>query len=87
MAAVGALIDRARKAELSRGERSLTEAEMRVLQLLPTHLALGEIAAEFRVTRNTVKSQTVSVYRKLDVTSRGEAVARARELCLIDAED
>jgi LuxR family transcriptional regulator, maltose regulon positive regulatory protein len=79
------LIDRARNVELTSGERSLTPAETRVLKLLPTHLSIGEIAAELFVTRNTVKSQAIAVYRKLEVSSRGEAVIRARELNLIDS--
>ena len=84
VAAVGEMIVLARTADLT-GERSLTKAETRVLNLLPTHLSLGEIATELLVSRNTVKSQTVAVYRKLGVSSRGEAVDRARELDLIDA--
>ena len=65
---------------------SLTSAELRVLRHLRSHLSLGEIAGELFVTRNTIKSQVVSVYRKLDVSSRNEAVARARELGLLEPE-
>jgi LuxR family maltose regulon positive regulatory protein len=59
------------------GPSSLTTAELRVLQLLPTHLSVAEIAERLYVSRNTVKSQTISIYRKLGTSSRGGAVERA----------
>jgi LuxR family transcriptional regulator, maltose regulon positive regulatory protein len=62
---------------------ALTKAEMRVLQLLPTHLSLGEIAEELYTSRNTVKSQVAAVYRKLQCSTRTEAVARGRDLGLL----
>jgi LuxR family maltose regulon positive regulatory protein len=67
------------------GSTALTVAELRVLGLLPTHLSFREIAERLFVSRNTVKTQAISVYRKLGVTSRSEAVIRGRELGLIDA--
>jgi LuxR family transcriptional regulator, maltose regulon positive regulatory protein len=63
----------------------LTTAELRVLRYLPTHLSFAQIADELFVSRNTVKTQAVAVYRKLEVTSRAEAVERARALGLVDA--
>jgi LuxR family transcriptional regulator, maltose regulon positive regulatory protein len=66
------------------GASALTAAELRLLPLLATHLSLAEIADELALSRNTVKSQTASVYRKLLATSRGQAVARSRELALLD---
>jgi LuxR family transcriptional regulator, maltose regulon positive regulatory protein len=62
----------------------LTAAERRVLPLLATHLSLPQIAAELHVSRNTVKTHCVAVYRKLGVSSRAEAVAEARRLGLIE---
>ena len=62
---------------------ALTKAEMRVLQLLATHLSLGEIGEELYTSRNTVKSQVAAIYRKLQCTTRTEAVARARDLDLL----
>ena len=62
---------------------ALTKAEMRVLQLLPTHLSLAEIAEELYTSRNTVKSQVAAIYRKLETTSRADAVSRARRAGLI----
>jgi LuxR family maltose regulon positive regulatory protein len=67
------------------GASALTAAELRLLPLLATHLSLAEIADELGLSRNTVKSQTASVYRKLMVTSRGQAVIRSRELALLDS--
>jgi LuxR family maltose regulon positive regulatory protein len=66
------------------GASALTAAELRLLPLLATHLSFTEIAAELALSRNTVKSQAASVYRKLLATSRGQAVARSRELSLLE---
>jgi LuxR family maltose regulon positive regulatory protein len=62
----------------------MTPAEMRVLRYLPTHLTFAAIADELFVSRNTVKTQAISIYRKLAVSSRGPAVAAARDLGLLD---
>jgi LuxR family maltose regulon positive regulatory protein len=66
------------------GTTSLTTAELRVLRLLPTHFSFREIAGRLQVSANTVKSQAHAVYRKLDASSRTEAVASARRLGLVD---
>lgn len=63
---------------------SLTTAELRVLQHLPSHLSLVEIADRLFVSRNTVKSQTVAIYRKLGVRSRSGAVEVAGRGGLLD---
>jgi LuxR family maltose regulon positive regulatory protein len=65
------------------GPSSVTGAELRVLQLLPTHLSFQEISETLMLTRNTVKTQAISAYRKLGVNSRSEAVDEARSLGLI----
>jgi LuxR family maltose regulon positive regulatory protein len=62
----------------------LTDAELRILRYLPTHLSFAEIAEELFVSRNTVKTQAVAVYRKLEVSSRGQAVERARTLGILE---
>jgi LuxR family maltose regulon positive regulatory protein len=67
------------------GPSSLTTAELRVLQLLPTHLSFREIAADLHVSANTIKTHAHAVYRKLDASSRTEAVANARQVGLLDA--
>jgi LuxR family maltose regulon positive regulatory protein len=63
---------------------SLTTAELRTLQYLPTHLSLREIGDRLYITRNTVKTHTIAIYRKLGVTSRSDAVATGRERGLLD---
>ena len=64
---------------------TLTAAELRLLPFLTTHLSFREIAERLFVSRNTVKTQAISVYRKLDASSRSEAIERATELGLVDA--
>jgi LuxR family maltose regulon positive regulatory protein len=66
------------------GPSSLTTAERRVLQLLPTHLTVAEIADRLYVSRNTVKSQTIAIYRKLGTSSRSGAVEVAVSAGLLD---
>jgi LuxR family maltose regulon positive regulatory protein len=61
----------------------LTERELDVLRLLPTHLSSTEIAEQFYVSKNTVRSHIGHIYDKLGVHSREEAVQRARELGLL----
>jgi len=64
------------------GVSSLTTAELRLLPLLPTHLTFAEIGQQLYVSRHTVKTQAISVYRKLGVSSRSQAVQRLKELGL-----
>jgi LuxR family transcriptional regulator, maltose regulon positive regulatory protein len=64
---------------------TLTGAELRLLPLLTTHLSFREIAERLFVSRNTVKTQAISIYRKLDASSRSEAIERAVALGLVDA--
>jgi LuxR family maltose regulon positive regulatory protein len=61
----------------------LTKRERAVLRQLPTRLSNREIGRELYVSINTVRSQIQAIYRKLGVTSRAEAVARARHLHLL----
>jgi LuxR family maltose regulon positive regulatory protein len=61
----------------------LSQREIEVLRLLPSRLSQREIAAELYVSFNTIRTHTRVIFSKLGVTSRAEAVARARELGLI----
>ena len=63
---------------------ALTTAELRLLPLLATHLSFPEIGAELSLSPHTIKSQAMSLYRKLEASSRSQAVARSRELGLLD---
>ena len=62
---------------------SITAAEARVLQLLPTHHSIREIGDLLFLSRFTVKSHAHSLYRKLGVSGRSEAVERARQLSIL----
>ena len=61
----------------------LTDRELAVLRLLPSRLSNREISRELYVSVNTVRTHVQSVYRKLEVATRADAVARARELRLL----
>jgi LuxR family maltose regulon positive regulatory protein len=58
----------------------LSERELEVLRLIAAGLSNGEIAQKLFITVGTVKRHVNHVYGKLDVHSRTQAVARAREL-------
>jgi LuxR family maltose regulon positive regulatory protein len=61
----------------------LTDRELSVLRWLATRMTTAEIATELFVSMNTVKTHLASIYRKLESSSRREAVAKGRELHLI----
>ncbi|MCP2265263.1 regulatory protein, luxR family [Promicromonospora thailandica] len=63
---------------------SLTRRERVILANLSEDATLEQIARRLYVTRNTVKTQVRSVYRKLGVSSRAEAIAKAHEYQLAD---
>jgi len=60
----------------------LTAAELRILKLLPTSTYL-QMASTLYISRNTVKTHLRSIYQKLGVPSRSEAIERAVELRLL----
>ena len=62
---------------------ALTPAERRILELLPTELTIKQIAAQLWVSRSTVHSHVRGIYRKLEVHTRHDAVARARDMGLL----
>jgi LuxR family maltose regulon positive regulatory protein len=64
----------------------LTPAELRLLPFLTTHLSFREIGELLYVSRNTIKTQAISVYRKLGVTSRSEAIETAMQLGLVETK-
>jgi ATP/maltotriose-dependent transcriptional regulator MalT len=59
--------------------QGLSERELEVLRYLPTMLTAAEIAADLGVSVNTIKVHMQSIYRKLGVNRRGNAVAQARD--------
>ena len=66
------------------GASALTAVELRLLPLLSTHLSFPEIGAEFFLSPHTIKSQAISLYRKLGASTRNQAVIRARELGMLE---
>jgi LuxR family maltose regulon positive regulatory protein len=61
----------------------LSAREGEVLRFLPTMMSNADIASELFVSVNTVKTHVKSIYRKLDVTRRQDAVRRARQLHIL----
>jgi LuxR family maltose regulon positive regulatory protein len=64
-------------------QSKLTPAELRLLPLLATQHSFPEIAEQLFVSVHTIKAQVTSIYRKLDVSSRSQAIDRARQLSLL----
>jgi LuxR family maltose regulon positive regulatory protein len=62
---------------------SLTIAERRLLPLLPTHHTYTEIGERLHLSQHTVKTQAMSIYRKLGATSRSQAVQQLQETGLL----
>jgi LuxR family maltose regulon positive regulatory protein len=63
---------------------NLTAAELRLLPYLATYLTFPEIASRLFITSHTVRSEAKAIYRKLDATSRAEAIDRAVEVGLLE---
>jgi DNA-binding CsgD family transcriptional regulator len=57
----------------------LTPSELQILRLLPEGTTLAEIATSFGRSRNTVARHVASIYDKLSVSNRTQAVQRARD--------
>jgi LuxR family maltose regulon positive regulatory protein len=62
----------------------LSQRELEVLELINQGLANKEIATRMTVAPATVKAHIRNLYGKLGVSRRTEALARARELGLLD---
>jgi LuxR family transcriptional regulator, maltose regulon positive regulatory protein len=90
---LGTLVDQAaavrdqlskQRGSIMPGASSLTDAELRLLPLLPTYLPFPEIAAVLLLSPHTIKAQARSIYRKLEASTRSQAVTRARDLGLLE---
>jgi LuxR family maltose regulon positive regulatory protein len=81
------LADRVKASSGSAGRwaMTLTGAELRLLPYLATHLTFPEIGSRLFLSRNTVKTEAVSIYRKLSASSRSEAIERAIEVGLLES--
>ena len=81
---LGASRTRSPRARPATGRRSRTPS-CACCASCASHMSFREIGERLHVSTNTVKTQALSVYRKLDVSSRSEAVTRGRAAGLIDA--
>jgi LuxR family maltose regulon positive regulatory protein len=61
----------------------LTDSELAVLRFLPSHMTNQEIAESLFLSINTIKTHLSSVYRKLGVANRRQAIAQGRRLELL----
>jgi LuxR family transcriptional regulator, maltose regulon positive regulatory protein len=64
---------------------SLTGAELRLLPYLATHLTFPEIGQRLYLSPYTIKTQALSLYRKLSASSRSTAMERAVEVGLLES--
>jgi len=78
-----ALDDARRQASVGEILELPTEAELAVLRLLATDLSAREIGGQLFLSPNTVRSHIRAIYRKLGVSSREDAVARAEAMSLL----
>jgi DNA-binding NarL/FixJ family response regulator len=67
-----------RAAEIRRPKFGLTPAEIEVLRALPDGATLDMIASDFRKSRKTIERHVCSIYQKLAVSNRSQAIERAR---------
>jgi len=67
------------------GRSPLTAAELRLLPYLQTHLTVAAIAERLFVSKHTVRTEVKSIYRKLGVSSRNDAVQKATTIGLLGA--
>jgi LuxR family maltose regulon positive regulatory protein len=63
---------------------ALTTAELRLLPYLATHLSFPRLGERLGLSESTVKTHAISIYRKLDASSRDEAVEAAVHVGLLD---
>jgi LuxR family transcriptional regulator, maltose regulon positive regulatory protein len=68
-----------------RREPALSEREVMVLRMLSGPLSERDMGRELYLSHNTIHSHTRSIYRKLGVSSRKQAVQRALELGILQA--
>jgi len=66
------------------GFQTLTAAELRLLPLLMTHFSFREIGEVLYISTSTVKTEAISIYRKLGASSRSEAVLQAQKIGLLE---
>jgi two-component system OmpR family response regulator len=83
LARVHRLLERSQQRSTASAGFGLTQREREVLQLLGSGKRAPEIAAELGISPKTISNHIQSIFRKLDVHSRAQAVARAYEHGLV----
>ena len=83
LARIHRLIERSRERSTVSAGFGLTQREPEVLQLLGSGMRAYEIATELGISPKTVSNHIQSIFRKLNVHSRAQAVARAYEHGLV----
>jgi LuxR family maltose regulon positive regulatory protein len=78
-----AAVGRPGRARTRKSTQELSEREVGILRMLTGGLSERELGRELYLSHNTIHSHAKSIYRKLGVTSRSEAIRRARELGLV----
>ena len=76
----GSFVKRSREAARLKG--TITERELEVLKLIGEGLTTRQMAGRLKVSQRTVESHIKNLYRKLEINSRVQAVAKAEELGL-----
>jgi LuxR family maltose regulon positive regulatory protein len=81
------ILDRAREAHIPLPDADLadplTDRELQILTYLPSRYKNSELADLCFVSLSTIKTHLANIYRKLDATTRDDAIARAQELGLL----
>lgn len=62
---------------------ALTDRELEILSYLPSRLTNTELADQFYVSVNTIKTHMAHIYRKLGVANRNQAISRARQVGIL----
>lgn len=78
-----AALERPKRAERQANGGTLSTRELVVLRMLSGSLSERDIGRELYLSHSTIHSHTKSIYRKLGVSSRPDALNHARELGLI----
>jgi len=81
-----AVLEHARRPRTGHTGDELTERELEILRLLAGPQSESDLAAELFVSFNTLHTHVRSIYRKLGVSSRADAVTRARSFGVLELD-
>ena len=79
-------LEQARHPRAARTGDELTERELEILRLLAGPQSESDLAAQLFVSFNTLHTHVRSIYRKLGVSSRADAITRARSLGVLELD-